>query len=88
MTGYLWTAQDPGSMRRAKTGFGVQAGRCMSRTCLAPLGLPPLAVSVLVCRDGRYAGFPSACSTGVMRHDVGLRDLALLSRSCPTAMLR
>jgi len=25
MTGYLWTAQDPGSMRRAKTGCGVQA---------------------------------------------------------------
>ena len=24
MTGYLWIAQDPGSMRRAKTGYGVQ----------------------------------------------------------------
>lgn len=25
MTGYLWTAQDPGSRCRAKTGFSVQA---------------------------------------------------------------
>ncbi|WP_299657045.1 hypothetical protein [uncultured Tateyamaria sp.] len=60
----------------------------MSWTCLATPGLPALAVSVFVYRDVRPAADPGACATGAMRHDVGLSDLALLSRSCPTATLR
>ena len=48
----------------------------MSRTCFGTPGLPPLAVSVFVCRDVRSAFVPNACATGTMRHNVGFGDLA------------
>src|SRR6056297_2588151 len=48
MTGYLWTAQDPGSMRRAKTGYGVQAETVHVLDVLRYSGIAP-SRRVCVC---------------------------------------
>lgn len=48
MTGYLWAAQDPGSMRRAKTGYGVQAETVHVPDVLRYSGIAP-SRRVCVC---------------------------------------
>jgi hypothetical protein len=87
MTGYLWTAQDSGSRRRAKTGFSVLAETTHVPDVPLYSGIAP-SRGVCVCLPVRSADDLGACATGDMRHDMGLSDLALLSRSCPIATLR
>ena len=52
MTGREWTAQDPGSLRRAKTGSGVQAETEHVGKLSRDLGIAPSFRSV-VCLPRR-----------------------------------
>jgi hypothetical protein len=42
MTGDLWTAQDPGSAHRAKTGYGVQVETQHVRDRSGEVGIAPV----------------------------------------------